>query len=117
MRRRLSTKPLEAAASTNMEEKLTEKQFASLKQWQARMVSLFAAFWIYFLGVIVLSLRVDLLPIIKSMLYLLLLGLVGLGAAVQFSQKCPACGYRLGRQTRLLLPQACVKCGVVLKSG
>lgn len=34
------------------------------------------------------------------------------GAYVQFREKCPRCGTRLGRQSRLVLPQKCRSCGV-----
>jgi hypothetical protein len=43
---------------------------------------------------------------------LLLLGIVCiLGAAVQFSERCPRCGYNLGFQARLVLPDRCERCG------
>ncbi len=34
-----------------------------------------------------------------------------LGALIQFSERCPRCGYNLGFQARLLLPGACERCG------
>ena len=46
--------------------------------------------------------------------FLLLLALAATAIAIQFSQKCPRCGYRLGFQTRLLLPERCGKCDVEL---
>jgi hypothetical protein len=43
---------------------------------------------------------------------LLLLGITCvLGAAIQFSERCPRCGYNLGFQVRLLLPERCERCG------
>jgi hypothetical protein len=43
---------------------------------------------------------------------LLLLGITCvLGAAIQFSERCPRCGYNLGFQARLLLPDRCERCG------
>ena len=33
-------------------------------------------------------------------------------AYLQFSAKCPCCQYRIGLQSRLLLPQNCERCGV-----
>ena len=50
------------------------------------------------------------LPAFSALLALALSAIV-----IQFSQKCPRCGYRLGRQTRLLLPDQCKQCGVRLK--
>jgi hypothetical protein len=45
------------------------------------------------------------------------LGLVLVLAAtvVQFRERCPRCGSRLGTQSRLLLPDKCRKCGVLFE--
>jgi hypothetical protein len=44
---------------------------------------------------------------------LLLLALACLGgAAVQFSERCPRCGYNLGFQARLLAAERCERCGI-----
>lgn len=43
---------------------------------------------------------------------LLLLGLLCvLGVWIQFSERCPRCGYNLGFQSRLLHLEACERCG------
>ncbi len=34
------------------------------------------------------------------------------GVAVHLRQRCPRCGYRIGLQTRFLLPASCRSCGV-----
>jgi hypothetical protein len=41
--------------------------------------------------------------------------LVVAGGWLQFSIRCPACGYRLGRQSRLVVPERCRSCGVALR--
>ena len=41
--------------------------------------------------------------------------LVLAAAVVQFRERCPRCGSRLGTQSRLLLPDKCRKCGVVFE--
>jgi len=38
--------------------------------------------------------------------------LVALATAIQFSERCPRCGLRLGAHGRLLLPEQCRGCGV-----
>lgn len=38
--------------------------------------------------------------------------LVLAGAFVQFRERCPRCDARLGRQSRLMLPEKCRHCGV-----
>jgi hypothetical protein len=43
-------------------------------------------------------------------LLVILLGVVFYGIYIQFSLKCPYCGFRLGLQTRLGLPYSCFKC-------
>ncbi len=52
------------------------------------------------------------LPLGEPRSALALLGtLCFVGAAIQFSQRCPRCGYNLGFQSRLLLPDSCERCG------
>jgi peptidoglycan/LPS O-acetylase OafA/YrhL len=41
----------------------------------------------------------------------LLAAVLLLGALVQFSEKCPHCGFNLGFQARLLRPAGCERCG------
>ncbi len=45
----------------------------------------------------------------------LVLVLVLAAAVVQFRERCPRCGSRLGTQSRLLLPDKCRKCGVLFE--
>ncbi len=45
-----------------------------------------------------------------------LIVLTGLGVLIQFSQRCPNCGHRLGFQSRLLVLDTCKKCGLHLKA-
>jgi hypothetical protein len=43
-------------------------------------------------------------------LLVILIGIVFYSIYIQFSLKCPYCGFRLGFQTRLGLPYSCFKC-------
>jgi hypothetical protein len=36
--------------------------------------------------------------------------IVVVGVGVQFSARCPRCGYNIGLQSRLLLPSGCERC-------
>jgi hypothetical protein len=36
--------------------------------------------------------------------------IVAVGIGVQFSARCPRCGYNIGLQSRLLLPSGCERC-------
>jgi len=48
----------------------------------------------------------------RSVVGLWLLGLLCLlGAAVQFSERCPRCGFNLGCQSGWTLPDTCDRCG------
>lgn len=47
----------------------------------------------------------------------MMLILVAFGVVVQFSQRCPVCGVRLGLQSGVLVPESCRKCGTALKPG
>jgi len=45
----------------------------------------------------------------------LLAAIFAAGAAAQFSARCPRCGYNLGFQARLRLPEGCERCGGELR--
>jgi len=51
-------------------------------------------------------------PLVRFLVLATVLGLVLLATIVQFREKCPRCGTRLGRQSRLILPDQCRTCGV-----
>lgn len=52
------------------------------------------------------------IPAVRRVVLLGVLVLVVAVTLVQFRERCPRCGSRLGRQTRLMLPDACKVCGV-----
>jgi hypothetical protein len=54
---------------------------------------------------------VDLVWVRRAALGVLIL-LVVLASAVQFRERCPRCGMRLGAHGRLFLPEQCRGCGV-----
>jgi len=95
--------------------KLSRHELEELQLWQKRMIAVFSAT----MAALLLTVGVDLVfgmsPTTAWIVFLLLLLLVGLGGLIQFSQKCPGCGYRIGFQSRLLVPDKCRKCGVKLK--
>lgn len=95
--------------------KLDANELAELKQWQRRMISLFVITMSGLLMVVILDLLIGLSQATATIIFLVLVALVVLAGFVQFSQKCPACGYRLGLQSRLLVPDHCKRCGIALK--
>ncbi len=96
-----------------MEELNTEEK-QKLKLWEKRMVGTFTTMMC---GLIVICLLRTLLH--EEIMQIISLGFVGVmvvGAVVlQFSEKCPRCGFRIGFASRLLLPPTCRKCGVGFK--
>jgi len=96
---------------------LTEEDHRRLVQWQRRMVSSFIGMWVYVLLVIAVQVFLD--PPAKLIRLALLpaLCLVVFGGYLQFSIRCPSCGYCLGRQSRLVVPERCRSCGVDLRTS
>jgi hypothetical protein len=96
---------------------LTKGDFRRLLQWQRRMVTLFVYTWIYILLVVAVHIFFRPKPEIVQLALVPVLGLVLAGAYIQFSVRCPSCGYRLGRQSRLSLRDCCGRCGIPLRSS
>lgn len=94
---------------------LNEQEFRLLRRWQRRMVTLFVGTWVYILFVIAVDLLVQLPTRVVQLALVPVLVLVVGGGWLQFSIRCPSCGYRLGRQSRLLVPDRCRSCGVSLR--
>lgn len=94
---------------------LTPEELIALKLWQVRSVSLFITAVLMF-GLMLITSNVNNVPgWQKFLLVIAILGLA-LAGAVQHSQlRCPRCGAKIGRQTKLLLPRACKSCGVAFK--
>lgn len=94
---------------------LSKQQREELQAWQRRMLLVFVTI----MGLLLMAALTDMLfGMPKTMavsIFLLLIALVALSVFIQFSQKCPACGYRIGFQARLLVPDNCKQCGVKLK--
>lgn len=94
---------------------LTRKQLHELRQWQRRMVTVFLLSTISLLAVMGIGLIFNLGEVVGGILLAGLVAVVVVAVRIQFSQACPACGARLGLQTRLWLPAQCKRCGVALK--
>jgi hypothetical protein len=103
---------------TAMLNQLSELELQRLKRWERRMIGLFIAAMLALLLVTVFSL---VFHISGSVLNYTFIGFIVVfvipGALIQFSERCPRCGARLGFQTRLILPNECKRCGVRLKTN
>lgn len=95
--------------------KLSTRELEQLRAWQKRLVVVFLATMAGLFVAAAIDFAFGLSANDAVYVFSALLLLVLLSLYVQFSQKCPGCGYRLGFQTRLLLPEHCRKCGVALK--
>jgi hypothetical protein len=91
---------------------LTADEQRRIWRWQRRM------FAFYGLAMALLALAAALLFSFGELAVMRRAALLGLGVVflaasfVQFRERCPRCGLRLGRHGRLLLPERCRGCGV-----
>ena len=94
---------------------LTGGALCQLAAWQRHNLLLFAGFVVLGLGGGLLSWTGLAKNGIGLMVFtgFLLVGLLGL--AHHFSAKCTRCGLRIGVQNSLVLPRACLRCGVTLR--
>jgi len=95
---------------------LTDAERAVLQRWQRRTVSLFVAA----MGLLITSLLVkaaiglpDWLEVAAGSAFIVL---AVMGVGLQFSVKCPRCGFRIGWRSRLILPPACPRCKVSFRA-
>ena len=97
----------------HMNGKLRKEQYWRIKRWEKRMI----VFFIMAMSLTVITIAFCYLfncddEIQRIVWATIILCVVPLGVVLQFSEKCPKCGHRLGFQTRLTLPERCKKCGV-----
>lgn len=95
---------------------LTSAQLSELRQWQRRLVTVFLVAMISLIAIMGIGLIFNPGEVVEGILLAGLLAVVVVAVRIQFSQKCPACGARLGYQTRLWLPAACRWCGVAFRA-
>ena len=96
-------------------QELSPNERERLRLWQRRLLTAFIVTYAGLLIVVAAELIFGFSERGALLVFSALLALALTAIVIQFSQKCPRCGYRLGRQTRLLLPDQCKKCGVSLK--
>ena len=83
-----------------------------LRRWERRLRRVFWIIGSVYLALVGASLGGLEAPPDRLALVLTLFGATCLlGAMIQFSERCPRCGYNLGFQSRLLLPESCERCG------
>lgn len=91
---------------------LTEMQLARLQRWHRTNLTLFIIWLVFGIGSAIVCWRGQVsredTPILFGIFFFV--GLLGL--LHHFSQSCPRCRMNIGVQNNLVLPRACVRCGV-----
>ncbi len=100
-----------------MGDRISHADLRKLERWQRHMITAFAGTWAFVLLFIAAELVFGLSRAVVIAGFVVMLILVAIGAVIQFSQRCPSCGARIGVQSGLLVPDSCRKCGVAFKGG
>lgn len=79
------------------------------------MMRTFLGIWSYLIFVVAIDVFVNPPDRVIRLALLPAAGMVVAGVWLQFSARCPSCGYRLGRQSRLVVPERCRSCGASLR--
>jgi hypothetical protein len=91
---------------------LSPGERAELETWERHVRFAVALVVTAYLVALAVALGGGLGSAIQPTTALFLLGLACFsGVAVQFSARCPRCGFNLGFQSRLVLPEQCERCG------
>jgi hypothetical protein len=93
-------KPLDAA------------ELARVHAWQRRMYLFYGVAMILIFAGFYVTTRFQEVTWVRPLLATMILVLMGVGALVQFRERCPRCDFPLGRQSRLVLAAKCKSCGV-----
>ena len=92
---------------------LNPEQYRRIKRWEKMMIIFFSVAMVLIAITFFSSALLRFSEKTNNLIFAALILFVAFPAAVlQFSEKCPSCGYRLGFQTRLVLPKECKKCSV-----
>jgi len=109
LRRRALRRPLAEPASADAP--LAPGEILRLRRWHRRVRRALGLVALAYLGLVAATLVDGEPPAWQAGVALALLGAACLLAtAIQFSERCPRCGYNLGFQSRLALPAACERC-------
>ena len=91
---------------------LTGVELARIWRWERHMIVFYACAITLIATAMAAAVSFGDIAWLRRSLLGLVLVLVVAGSFVQFREKCPRCGRRLGSQSRLLLPERCRKCRV-----
>ena len=91
---------------------LTGVELARIWRWERHMIVFYACAITLIATAMAAAVSFGDIAWLRRSLLGLVLVLVVAGSFVQFREKCPRCGRRLGSQSRLLLPERCRGCRV-----
>ena len=91
---------------------LDEAELVRVHTWQRNMYRYYGVAMILIAAGWFAMTRYSDVPWIRPGLFAMVIALMAVGAFVQFRERCPRCGFQLGRQARLILPAKCKSCGV-----
>ena len=91
---------------------LTRPELERLWRWERWMIRYYAMAMVVIAIAAALAITYGDIPWARRSVLALVLALVLAATVVQFRERCPRCGSRLGTQSRLLLPDRCRTCGV-----
>jgi len=91
---------------------LTRPELERLWRWERGMIRYYAMAMTAIAIAAALAVAYGDIPWARRSMLALVLALVLTATVVQFRERCPRCGSRLGTQSRLLLPDKCRTCGV-----
>jgi len=94
---------------------LTRAERDRLRVWQRRMTIGLVITLAFMVSIAIVDLTAGIPKALGWPILLVLLVLAASGGILQFSEKCPRCGFRIGLQSALVVPDTCRKCGVHLK--
>lgn len=96
-------------------DRLNADERKKLKAWQTRMILFLVITMVSLAAVVGVDFFIGFTPQAAWCVFIVLIALTLAAVFIQFRQRCPRCGYRLGFQSRLVVPDNCKKCGVGLK--
>ncbi len=91
---------------------LTPPELERLWRWERHMIRYYAMAVTVIAAAAAAAVAYGETPWVRRSMLALILLLVLAATYVQFRERCPRCGKRIGSQSRLLLPDKCKGCGV-----
>jgi len=93
-------------------DRLSDEELQKIERWQRRMIIYFVVFLVSLGVLLIIDLTFGIPQFLETVLIFGWILFLILGIYIQFSLKCPACGFRIGIQSRLIAPPSCPRCDI-----